>query len=109
MRVSGMSVSGIFPTLRNRYTSKKKGNKKMAKENSFKIVVKDGDEKWELSDSGEYKSKTVDYVYNSGSNFVDALVEFLSYVQDTYNNSDKVSLVFTPADYQKAKKAKDKK
>lgn len=87
----GQGVSGCFPTLRN--TSKTKGNKKMAKADKFKVVVKDGDTKYDFdAKSGTYKSKTTDYVTEFDS-LAPALEEFLSFVSDAYAE-DKVSLVF---------------
>lgn len=85
------AVSGGFPSLRN--TSKtKKGNKKMAKADSFKVVIKDGDTKYVTNKQGAYVSKTTDYV-SEFDNLAQALEEFLSFVGDAYAE-DKVSLVF---------------
>lgn len=90
----------FFPS--HRSLSKQKGNKKMAKEASFKIVVKDGDQKYNYdSKTGQYKYKTVDYVYEA-SNLGDALREFLDYVNDDYNE-DKVTLTLIPANKKEKK------
>ena len=68
----------------------------MAKEASFKLVVKDGDQEYKYNQkTGQYKYKTVDYIYEATS-LADALREFLDYVNDDYNE-DKVSLTFIPA------------
>src|ERR1044071_3478012 len=88
------SVSGFFPTRRN--LSNKKGNKKMAKETKFKVVIKDGDTKYNYNGkTGVYDTKTTDYVYEA-RDLADALGEFLSYANDDYSE-DKVSLVLMPA------------
>lgn len=82
----------VFPTRRNLPTKK---GKKMAKA-TFKVVVKDGDQKYDLNPkTGAYDYKTVDYVYEASS-LGDALREFLDYVNDDFNE-DKVSLTFVPA------------
>jgi hypothetical protein len=85
---------GFFPIHRNLFN--KKGNKKMANEASFKVVVKNGDQEY-LYDkkSATYKYKTTDYVYEA-SGLGDALREFLDYVNDEFNE-DKVSLTVIPA------------
>lgn len=86
----GQGVSGCFPTLRN--TSKTKGNKKMAKTDKFKVVIKDGDTKYVANKQGAFVTKTVDYVSEFDS-LAPALEEFLSFVSDDYAE-DKVSLNF---------------
>lgn len=84
-----------FPTRRNT-SNNTKGNKKMAKAASFKVVVKDGHTEYKFDvKSGTNKSKTVDYV-EEFTDFASALSEFLIYVTDEYNE-DKVSLTFVPA------------
>lgn len=83
----------FFPTLKNNST--KKGKKNMAKDASFKLVVKDGHNDYKFDNkSGTYKSKTVDYV-EEFTTIGDALAEFLFYVNDEYS-TDKVSLVYVP-------------
>lgn len=87
------SEAGYFPFHRN--TSKPKGNKKMAKVNSFKVSVKDGHTDYKYNPTtGVNDSKVVDYV-ETFADFASALSEFLIYVTDEYNE-DKVSLTFVP-------------
>lgn len=75
---------------------------KTEKTDSFKVSVKNGDQKYILDKAtGNYKFKTVDYVYETQS-LGEALREFLDYVNDSYN-SDKVTLTLLSA------KKKDKK
>lgn len=64
----------------------------MAKADTFKIVVKDGDTKYVQDKTGRYVSKTIDYVAEYDT-FAEALGEFISFVGDTYAEN-KVSLVF---------------
>lgn len=68
----------------------------MAKNKStFKIVVKDGDTKYQLDKNGQYNSKVTDYVAEFDT-FSAALEEFTGYVNDDYNEG-RVSLILTPA------------
>lgn len=63
----------------------------VSKAATFKVVVKNGDQKYSYK-TNQYK--TTDYVYESNS-LGDALREFLDYVNDEYNE-DKVSLTIVP-------------
>lgn len=94
VRAHSPSASGCFPSHRSK-TNKKGNQGKMADKATFKIVVKDGDTEYKLNKSGQYVSKVIDYV-SEFSDLAGALVEFLQYVEDSYNE-DKVSLVFVPA------------
>lgn len=78
----------LFPTLKN---NSRKGND-MAKADTFKVVVKDGDTKYAMDKSGRYESKTIDYVAEYDT-LAEALTEFLTFVGDVYAE-EKVSLVF---------------
>lgn len=84
----------LFPTPRN--TTSKKGNKMAGK---FKLVIKDGDSKYNYDKHGNYTSKVIDLVQEFDT-LDEALMEFLMTVTDEYAEN-KVSLVFTRS---KAKK-----
>lgn len=69
--------------------------KKMAAP-TYKVVVKNGDSTYNYDEkTGTYKYKTVDYVVESG-NLADALLAFLEYATDDYNE-DKVTLTLVPS------------
>lgn len=64
----------------------------MAKADSYKVIVKNGDTEYVADKRGAYSTKTVDYV-SEHDNFAAALAEFLEFIGDTYQE-DKVSLVY---------------
>lgn len=67
----------------------------MAKADSYKVIVKNGDTEYVADKHGAYSTKTVDYVIEF-DNFTAALAEFLEFIGDTYQE-DKVSLVYKKA------------
>lgn len=67
----------------------------MAKADSYKVVVKNGDTEFVPNKHGIHFSKTIDYV-SEHDNFAGALAEFLEFIGDTYQE-DKVSLVYKKA------------
>ncbi len=79
------------------WNTETKVRKKMAKNKaaSFKVSVKDGDTQYKLNKTGQYESKVIDYVVEH-DNLGDALLAFLEYATDPYNE-DKVTLSLTPA------------
>lgn len=64
----------------------------MAKADSYKIVVKNGDTKYVQDKAGAWSSKTIDYTVEFDT-FAEALGEFIQFVGDTYAE-DKVTMVF---------------
>lgn len=85
---------GFFPTPRNKST--KKGNKEMAVEGTFKLVIKDGTSDYKYNaKTGTYTSKVVDSVHEFDT-LAEGLSEFLWTVNDEYNDH-KVSLTFVPS------------
>lgn len=81
---------------------KGKRKKKMAKsaEKTYKVVVKNGDTKYTLNKSGQYITKTVDYVEEFDS-FAAALEVFTGYVIDQHGE-EQASLVVVPAKRKKS-------
>lgn len=69
----------------------------MGKKNAplFKLTIKDGDTKYAINKTGQYVSKTIDYV-EEFDNVGDALAGLLDFVNDPYHDEGVVVLTYTP-------------